>query len=888
MFALLVIVAFLVPVPSQADAPGFADSFGRGEERAMLSLLREIDDEAADTFRRLRGSRRAAFVSRFWDRICPTFSRTYVDFQLGNRHLNVSPSFYNDADFLPTDYWIHSPTPDPHELNRAVKLCEKLLEQNRADGVASIALGYCLLDLDRHIEAEEAFTTARKFLRKEPAIYNGLGLAWVKRPKRQTVARDWFRDALALDRSYAAASYNLAMSQIATNVTDVPFHIGKVIWAFPAHPDAYYKLGVWHDIRSRFDGEFIEEAAKAYQDQIEVNPEHYAAWSNLARMWMRDGKYDEAVRICVRVMEEAPPYRVRVLPVLMEAYQALGRIREADEAAERFVEMLDARTREHFRDVSLIASREEKTMLDSLSGDEREAFVDDFWIRHDPSPGTPENEKRVEHVRRVGHAMVMYSDGAYPWDTRGDVYVRYGEPQHKSKSSNMRFETAPDVVRVRDRLLSTLSDEERNQIRQSHRRIRTSTRDVEKEVNEDGSYRIEVSDFEPAEFGMDPAAGDNRHGNPDPNERSYQRGLIESINDRIAPVDIRGVPLFPVEGNLPWEYWIYTDVGPGIEVVFAAPNLGGGFGFAEPPVSGRKVAQFTERTFELRRPANVIARAIERQPSLLRLRVAPMSFAYDSADYRAEDGLTSLEVQVGRAKASTDTVRTDVDVLLYDKGWNAVDTFRTRIEQTVAAGADTSMAVTAKVVAAPGQYILALQLEDPVTREMGSQQVGVEIESYPDSALALSDLSFASAVIPDDGVPRGFRVEPNPWRTYLQSDPVVVFYEIYGLVRNDFGQTRYRMDYRITPLDGGALVARIVRGIGRPLGIDGRESLTISFEQVGEDADESSYVEIDVSGSAAGEYALSLVVTDLTSGQSTAKSHAFRIVEASAGSVSAP
>ena len=58
------------------------------------------------------------------------------------------------------------------------------------------------------------------------------------------------------------------------------------------------------------------------------------------------------------------------------------------------------------------------------------------------------------------------------------MYVRYGEPQHNSRSSSLRFETDPMVVRVRNLLMAALTDEERNEIRQFHRRIRTSTRDV--------------------------------------------------------------------------------------------------------------------------------------------------------------------------------------------------------------------------------------------------------------------------------------------------------------------------------------------------------------------------------------------------------------------------
>lgn len=878
--ALLVFCIFLSESPARAasDGPRLQDSFGKREHRAMVDLIAAVDEGAAKAFRKFKGRRKALFLSRFWELHCPPFTRLYVDFHLGYRRPNASPHFYNDPAFLLPEYWVHAARPSQRDLVKATRLLRSLRSVNPSDGGVHVALGYCLLELGRLEAAEASFIDAMRIHRKEPSIYNGIGLSWVKRRNGQSVARDYFRDALALDRSYEAASYNLAMSHVATRATDVPFHIRKVTRVFPDHHDAYYKLGVWHEIRSRLDGEFLPEAMAAYEAQTAANPSHFAAWSNLARVKMQLGHYGSAAAICRRVLEEAPAYRLRVLPVLMEAYQMTGRIAEADEAASRYVSLLDADTREHFLDISLIASREEKAMLDTLEFDAREAFIEDYWLRHDPTPGTPENEKRVEHVRRVGNAMVLFSDAVQPWDTRGEVYVRYGEPRHRSRSDNMRFETDRDVVRVRERLLGALSDEERNQIRQFHRRIRTSSREVRRVDTPDGGFHVEVSDFEPAEFGADPTVGDRRFGRPDPNAREYERGHIESLNDRLPPEDIRGVPLYPVEGNRPWEYWVYPDVGPGIEVVFAAFNQHGGYAFAEPPQAGRKLSRHNQNTFVNLRPETVIARAITRQPSILRVRMAPLPFAYDAADFRGEDGRSRLEVYVGRSGgASGDSVRTDVSMILYDKSWNHLHEDTARVARAPLFAADTLSAVGLSGEVPPGQYILAVQIDDPVTGQMGATRMGIEVEAYPDGELALSDIGFASGVTTDSTTARGFRVRPYPWNTFGPTRPVVVFYEVYGLAKNAFGQTEYRVDYAVTPLEGGTLTAKVLGGIGRRLGMENRESLTISYARTGEVAEEFGFVEIDVSGSAPGLYEVVVTVTDAVTGDSVAKRKSFRV-----------
>jgi GWxTD domain-containing protein len=82
-------------------------------------------------------------------------------------------------------------------------------------------------------------------------------------------------------------------------------------------------------------------------------------------------------------------------------------------------------------DVVYIISREERAAYQSLLTDaEREQFIEQFWQRRDPTPGTPENEYKDEHYRRIAYANQNYSatDGRVPgWRTaRGRFYIIYG------------------------------------------------------------------------------------------------------------------------------------------------------------------------------------------------------------------------------------------------------------------------------------------------------------------------------------------------------------------------------------------------------------------------------------------------------------------------------
>ena len=55
-------------------------------------------------------------------------------------------------------------------------------------------------------------------------------------------------------------------------------------------------------------------------------------------------------------------------------------------------------------DVSYIITDEERTAFKRLQTDEeREQFIEQFWLRRDPTPDTVENEFKEEHYRRIAY-----------------------------------------------------------------------------------------------------------------------------------------------------------------------------------------------------------------------------------------------------------------------------------------------------------------------------------------------------------------------------------------------------------------------------------------------------------------------------------------------------
>ena len=80
--------------------------------------------------------------------------------------------------------------------------------------------------------------------------------------------------------------------------------------------------------------------------------------------------------------------------------------------------------------VYIIEDQERKAFLILTSDEERRYFVDQFWQRRDPTPGTAENEFKNEHYRRIGYADRFASRSGLPgWKTdRGRIYIVLGPP----------------------------------------------------------------------------------------------------------------------------------------------------------------------------------------------------------------------------------------------------------------------------------------------------------------------------------------------------------------------------------------------------------------------------------------------------------------------------
>jgi len=81
-------------------------------------------------------------------------------------------------------------------------------------------------------------------------------------------------------------------------------------------------------------------------------------------------------------------------------------------------------------DVIYIISPEERTaFLQLATNEEREQFIEQFWLRRSSNPDMPDNDFKEEHYRRIAYANEHFASGIPGWKTdRGRIYIIWGAP----------------------------------------------------------------------------------------------------------------------------------------------------------------------------------------------------------------------------------------------------------------------------------------------------------------------------------------------------------------------------------------------------------------------------------------------------------------------------
>jgi GWxTD domain-containing protein len=103
--------------------------------------------------------------------------------------------------------------------------------------------------------------------------------------------------------------------------------------------------------------------------------------------------------------------------------------KELKQKARKTLKELDSQYRQWLNEdvVYIISPEERNAFLQLDTNEEREQFIEAFWLRRSSNPDLPENDFKEEHYRRIAYANEHYASGIPGWKTdRGRMYIMWG------------------------------------------------------------------------------------------------------------------------------------------------------------------------------------------------------------------------------------------------------------------------------------------------------------------------------------------------------------------------------------------------------------------------------------------------------------------------------
>ncbi len=639
-----------------------------------------------------------------------------------------------------------------------------------------------------------------------------------------------FQEAVRLMPTSSEAHYNLALSflhiarvdPIRGGVRSARKELALAIELNPSHPDAHYQLALI--VFDRLDVPRPEEARDLLIHQVEAVPAHRDAWQKLLDVHMALGEWDDAARAAGELIT-LDPEATEAYPLLAGAFWQEERFDEAMRVFENYFGILDADELGLYLNIGYILTPDEQREYRTLDDEGRISYRNHYWAQRDPDPKTLVNERLLEHFIRVAWARLEFGED-WPWDARGDFYVRYGEPDIRTGQG------------------------------------RPFPEDF---IDDDPFFRRAKREFYES-MGLSPmqdtiSASDGIGG---------RRSGFQDASGDTGPVgSVERTP----------ERWIYRDRG--VDMVFNDP-VGRGRYMLTSNLHRQLMEQMEERL--------PIMSPEEDKIEYIDLMDVAITFRGSDGLTAVEYAFALLPEEFGSFRSLTGAWTTlDVDVRLFTPGWHEVtstgDAAR-RIEvvpQVRIRGIPLFVDAT-RLEVEPGEYILATMLTDPETGRRAGSEEQIEVPDYSGDELMVSNI-LPAALITEVGPGREGRfirgdleVLPLPGRALQADQPLFIYYEAYNLSKDEFGATDYQVEYAISQApEGQALMTRLFQGIRSIVtGRRGRVRIASSVTRQGISTDMASYLEIDLSDLRAETWELRLTITDLHTGVSRSSSLIFR------------
>lgn len=491
-------------------------------------------------------------------------------------------------------------------------------------------------------------------------------------------------------------------------------------------------------------------------------------------------------------------------------------------------------------DVGYIITDEERASFKRFqTDDEKQSFIESFWLRRDPTPDSAENEYKEEHYRRIAYANERFASGIPGWKTdRGRIYITFGPPAEiESHPSGGSYE------RPIEEGGGTTSTYPFEKWRYRYLEGTSLGNDVNIEFVDPtmtGEYRMT----------MDPSEKDALLYVPNAGLTLYEQMGMSSKNDRFSRTD-------------------GTRLGTGNQPLPSRMN------------QFERLSQFAA----LQKPPSIKFKDLEAAVnSTIRFNLLPMQTRADFMRITNSSVMTNITLQFDRRelqfqdKEGVSKAVVNIYARITSMTRRPVNVF----EDTVSVEAPTQMLgdyakgmsiYQKSVPLAPGMYRLNVVAKDIVSGNMNNYEMALQVPRFEEEKLASSSVILADLIekVPTRSIGTGqfvigsSKVRPRLNDSFKRDEKMGIYLQLYNFQPDEKTQKPNGMvEYEVTKRTDNARVFEFSEEVAK---MENASATQVTIEKV-----------LPLRSLEPGQYTLKMKVTDRNNNQTLTQSAPFTIL----------
>jgi GWxTD domain-containing protein len=349
-----------------------------------------------------------------------------------------------------------------------------MLGRDRDKADALYESGLQQLSLGKEDSALESFRAAAKNNRRLASAYFEIAKIY---QKRDTVRDIWkgdeaLRKAVLHDPDNAEYRLALANMHMKRNlVSSAEREFKRVVQLDSTQAEAWFQLGYIHEQEylhllnmtsgyvdddttfrsgaSDFSGlgtiyfdEFAENERNKceyfYKLAIMNDPNRAATYYRLGFLYYEEENWWAMAEIFRQALQQNSGDKNAHLYMAL-AHHRLGRLANANNEYQLAWSLMDAEERDFYSSIGPLQSNNVRNVSLPVDGESKKSAARAYWQSRDPLYLTDYNERIMEHFARIAYVNLRFSNPykkTEGWKTdRGKVYIRYGSPARRSKTS---------------------------------------------------------------------------------------------------------------------------------------------------------------------------------------------------------------------------------------------------------------------------------------------------------------------------------------------------------------------------------------------------------------------------------------------------------------------